>query len=209
MELADGLYDPALVLTPHLDDEGRLRDFRIRHANEHFQDPAGRSRGAVDGALLLEAYPTTAGENELFERIERVYATGEPFRARRTRLTALVDQVPLASVADLSISRHGDSVLLIWRIEDETARLASLLQHAQRLGRIGGFEEDVLTGEITWNGQLFDLFGRDITEGPVPCATSSPTPTPTTRSPSGASSRPCSSSGGPARRPSACSAGTA
>ncbi|WP_432088144.1 MULTISPECIES: SpoIIE family protein phosphatase [unclassified Streptomyces] len=167
VELADGLYDPALVLTPHLDDEGRLRDFRIRHANEHFQDPAGRSRGAVDGALLLEAYPTTAGENELFERIERVYATGEPFRARRTRLTALVDQVPLASAADLSISRHGDSVLLIWRIEDETARLASLLQHAQRLGRIGGFEEDVLTGEITWNGQLFDLFGRDMTEGPV------------------------------------------
>ncbi|MFC7931611.1 SpoIIE family protein phosphatase [Streptomyces cinereoruber] len=167
VELADGLYDPALVLTPHLEGEGRLRDFRIRHANEHFQDPAGRSRGAVDGALLLEAYPTTAGENELFERIERVYATGEPFRARRTRLTALVDQVPLASAADLSISRHGDSVLLIWRIEDESARLASLLQHAQRLGRIGGFEEDVLTGEITWNGQLFDLFGRDLTEGPV------------------------------------------
>ncbi|MBT2440337.1 SpoIIE family protein phosphatase [Streptomyces sp. ISL-36] len=167
VDLADGLYDPALVLTPYLDGEGRLRDFRIRHANEHFQDPAGRARSAVDGALLLEAYPTAAGENELFEWIERVYATGEPFRARRTRLTALVDQVPLASAADLSISRHGDSVLLIWRIEDETARLASLLQHAQRLGRIGGFEENVLTGDITWNGQLFDLYGRDAAEAPV------------------------------------------
>ncbi|MFE7809912.1 GAF domain-containing SpoIIE family protein phosphatase [Streptomyces sp. NPDC057430] len=167
IELADGLYDPVLVLTPDLDADGRLRDFRIRHANAHFQDPAGRSRGAVDGALLLEAYPTAAGESELFERIERVYATGEPFRARRTRLTALVDQVPLASAADISISRHGDSVLLVWRIEDESARLASLLQHAQRLGRIGGFEEDVLTGEITWSGQLFDLFGQDVGEAPV------------------------------------------
>ncbi|MER5961536.1 SpoIIE family protein phosphatase [Streptomyces sp. NPDC002057] len=167
VELADGLYDPVLVLTPHLDIDGHLRDFRIRHANAHFQDPAGRPRSAVDGALLLEAYPTTAGESELFERIERVYATGEPFRARRTSLTALVDQVPLASAADISISRHGDSVLLVWRIEDESARLASLLQHAQRLGRIGGFEEDVLTGEITWNGQLYDLFGRDAGEAPV------------------------------------------
>ena len=55
-------------------------------------------------------------------------------------------------MADVSISRHGSSVLLIWRIEDEAARLASLLQHAQRLGRIGGFEENLLTGEITWNG---------------------------------------------------------
>ncbi|MFD7962888.1 SpoIIE family protein phosphatase [Streptomyces zaomyceticus] len=166
-ELSDGLYDPALVLTPHLDEEGRLADFRIRHANAHFQDPAGRPRGTVDGALLLEAYPATADGSELFERIERVHATGEPFRARRTRLTALVDQVPLTSLADISISRYGGSVLLIWRVEDEAAHLASLLQHAQRLGRVGAFEEDALTGDITWHGQLFELFGRRPTEAPV------------------------------------------
>ncbi|MFB6831334.1 SpoIIE family protein phosphatase, partial [Streptomyces hydrogenans] len=167
VELSDGLYDPALVLTPHLDEEGRLADFRVRHANAHFQDPAGRPRGSVDGALLLEAYPAMAGEGELFDRIERVYATGEPFRARRVRLTALVDQVPLTSPADISISRHGAAVLLIWRVEDETARLAGLLQHAQRLGRVGAFEEDVVTGDITWHGQLFDFFGRSPAESPV------------------------------------------
>ncbi|MFB7353111.1 SpoIIE family protein phosphatase [Streptomyces gardneri] len=166
-ELSDGLYDPALVLTPHLDEAGKLVDFRIRHANAHFRDPAGRPRGSVDGALLLEAYPATAGGSELFERIERVYATGEPFRARRARLTALVDQVPLASLADISISRYGASVLLIWRVEDESARLASLLQHAQRLGRVGAFEEDVVAGDITWHGQLYELFGRRPTEPPV------------------------------------------
>ncbi|MFD5770279.1 SpoIIE family protein phosphatase [Streptomyces sp. NPDC127049] len=166
-ELSDGLYDPALVLTPHLDEAGRLVDFRIRHANAHFQDPAGRPRGSVDGALLLEAYPATAGGSELFDRIERVHATGEPFRARRVRLTALVDEVPLASLADISITRCGAAVLLIWRVEDESARLASLLQHAQRLGRVGAFEEDVVTGEITWHGQLFELFGRRPTEPPV------------------------------------------
>lgn len=168
MDLADGLHDPALVLVPHLDDEGRLVDFRIQHVNSRFLDPAGRSRAVVGGALLLEAYPMAAGAGELFQRVERVYATGEPFRAHRMRLTALVDQVPLSAVADISISRHGSSVLLIWRIEDETARLASLLQHAQRLGRIGGFEENLLTSEITWNSQLFDLYGRPPTSSPVP-----------------------------------------
>ncbi|MFI1702657.1 MULTISPECIES: SpoIIE family protein phosphatase [Streptomyces] len=167
IDLSDGLYDPALVLTPQLDPEGHLTDFRIRHANSSFLDPAGRPRSAVHGSLLLEAYPTAAGDSELFEKIERVYATGEAFRAQRMTLTALVDQVPLAAVADLSISRHADSVLLIWRIEDETARLASLLQHAQRLGRIGGFEENLVNGEITWNGQLFALHGRAVTEKPV------------------------------------------
>ncbi|MGC5039717.1 SpoIIE family protein phosphatase [Streptomyces sp. DT190] len=168
MDLADGLHDPALVLVPHLDADGHLVDFRIQHVNDRFLDPAGRPRAVVSGALLLEAYPMAAGESELFQRVERVYATGEPFRARRMNLTALVDQVPLSAIADISISRHGTSVLLLWRIEDETARLASLLQNAQRLGRIGGFEENVLTGEITWNGQLFDLYGRPQTSTPVP-----------------------------------------
>ncbi|WP_324789573.1 SpoIIE family protein phosphatase [Streptomyces sp. H51] len=166
--LADGLHDPALVLVPYLDPAGELVDFRIHHVNSRFLDPAGRPRGVVNGALLLEAYPMAAGDSELFEQVERVYATGEPFRAHRMRLTALVDDVPLAAVADINISRHGGSVLLIWRIEDETARLASLLQHAQRLGRIGGFEENLLTGEITWNGQLYSLYGRPATSGPVP-----------------------------------------
>ncbi|MFF8449761.1 SpoIIE family protein phosphatase [Streptomyces leeuwenhoekii] len=168
MDLADGLHDPALVLVPHLDGSGNLADFRIQHVNDRFLDPAGRPRAVVSGALLLEAYPMAAGESELFQRVERVYATGEPFRAQRMNLTALVDQVPLSAVADISVSRHGNAVLLIWRIEDETARLASLLQHAQRLGRIGGFEENLLTGEITWNGQLFDLYGRPESSMPVP-----------------------------------------
>ncbi|MEU0075949.1 SpoIIE family protein phosphatase [Streptomyces sp. NPDC006332] len=168
MDLADGLHDPALVLVPHLDGSGHLVDFRIQHVNSRFLDPAGRPRAVVSGALLLEAYPMAAAESELFQRVERVYATGEPFRARRMNLTALVDQVPLSAVADISVSRHGSAVLLLWRIEDETARLASLLQHAQRLGRIGGFEEILLTGEITWNGQLFDLYGLSSSSAPVP-----------------------------------------
>ncbi|MFE0274516.1 PP2C family protein-serine/threonine phosphatase [Streptomyces sp. NPDC058992] len=167
VELSEGLHDPALVLTPHLDAQGHLTDFRVRHANSRFLDPAGRPRSAVGGALLLEAYPMAAADSDLFDKVERVYATGEPFRARRMTLTALVDQVPLDTVADLSISRHGHAVLLIWRIEDETARLASLLQHAQRLGRIGGFEENLVSGEVTWNGQLFALYGRAVTDSPV------------------------------------------
>ncbi|MBZ9593963.1 SpoIIE family protein phosphatase [Streptomyces yangpuensis] len=167
IDLAEGLQDPAVVLTPVLDPEGRLTDFRIRYAGSRFVDPVGRPRGDVNGALLLEAYPMAAAENGLFDIIERVHATGEPFRAERMSLTALVDQIPLTSVADISVSRHGAAVLLIWRIEDETARLANLLQHAQRLGRIGGFEENLATGETTWNAQLYALHGLPATAPPV------------------------------------------
>ncbi|HEX2315367.1 MAG TPA: SpoIIE family protein phosphatase [Thermomonospora sp.] len=159
VDLADGLHDPALVLLPHLDADGRLADFRIHHANARFVDPAGRPRAAVIGGLLLETYPMAAGQSGLMENVERVHATGEPFRAEGMTLTALVGQVPVPGLADISISRLGGAVLLIWRVEDETARLARLLQHAQRLVSIGGFEENALTGEVTWNDQLFTLYG--------------------------------------------------
>ncbi|MFF8811682.1 SpoIIE family protein phosphatase [Streptomyces pactum] len=168
VDLAGGLHDPALVLRPHLGPDGRLVDFRIHHANSLFVDPAGRPRAAVTGSLLLEAYPLAADDGGLFEKVQRVHATGEPFRSDRMALTALVGQVPVTAVTGVSISRHGDGVLLIWRIESEAARLANLLQHAQRLGRIGGFEENLETGEIVWNSQLYHLYGLPVTALPVP-----------------------------------------
>ncbi|MEU9235613.1 SpoIIE family protein phosphatase [Streptomyces subrutilus] len=167
-DLADHLQDPVLILTPSLDPAGRLADFRIHHANRQFSDPAGRTRSTITGTHFLEAYPTAAENNGMFSMLERVYATGEPCQAPRTTLTAVVDQVPLTTVADVSVTRHGTALLLIWKIEDETARLATLLQHAQRLGRVGGFEEFTTTGEISWNGQLFALFGLPLTASPVP-----------------------------------------
>ncbi|QFZ19158.1 SpoIIE family protein phosphatase [Saccharothrix syringae] len=170
VDLAEVLLDPALVLRPHLSPTGELLDFRIHHVNNRFVDLAGRPRATVTGMLLLEAYPLAAGEGDLFDKVEHVHATGEPFRSERMALTALVDQVPLSVTAGVGISRHGDSVLVVWRVEDETARLANLLHHAQRLGRIGGFEEDVVGGRITWNSQLFTLYGLEPTEDPVPLA---------------------------------------
>ncbi|MGW0366183.1 SpoIIE family protein phosphatase [Streptomyces sp. NPDC002990] len=167
-DLADNLYDPALVLTPALDADGRLADFRIHHVNEHFVDPVGRPRGAISGSLLLEAYPTAVEDDGLYEKIERTYATGEALRTHRTTLTALIGQVALPAVTDVSISRHGTALLLLWRTEDRTAQLAGLLQHAQRLGRVGGFEENFVTGEITWNSQLFDIYGQPASAAPIP-----------------------------------------
>ncbi|GAA2507032.1 SpoIIE family protein phosphatase [Streptomyces thermolineatus] len=170
VDLADGLLDPALVLRPVLDDRGHVTDFRIAYTNEHFTDLAGRSRAAVTGMRLLEAYPLAARNGGLHEHVLRVHATGEPFRAERMTLTALVDQVTITAVAAVGIGRYGDSVLLSMRTEDEATRLATLLQHAQRLGRIGGFEENTVTGEIIWNSQLYALHGLPPTASPVPLA---------------------------------------
>jgi serine phosphatase RsbU (regulator of sigma subunit)/PAS domain-containing protein len=168
VDLADGLLDTALVLGPELSPEGTITDFRIHHVNNRFVDLAGRPRAAVAGKSLLEVYPLAAGEGDLFDKIEHVHATGEPFRAEHMSLAALVDDVPLTVTAGVSITRHGALVLLVWRVQDEATRLANLLQHAQRLGRVGGFEEEQHSGTIVWNSQLYALFGREPGADPVP-----------------------------------------
>ncbi|GHH32403.1 SpoIIE family protein phosphatase [Lentzea cavernae] len=169
-DLADGLLDPALVLGPEIAADGTLSDFRVHHVNNRFSDLAGRTRDAVAGKLLLEAYPLIAAEGNLFDKIERVHATGEPFRAERMTLSTLIDEVPITVTTSVSITRHGVLVLLVWRVQDEAARLANLLQHAQRLGRIGGFEEEPLQGKVIWNSQLYALYGMNPGEEPVPLA---------------------------------------
>ncbi|UBU17430.1 SpoIIE family protein phosphatase [Nonomuraea gerenzanensis] len=164
VDLADALPDPALVLQAHLDVGDEPVDFRIRHVNERITGGDGLLLEAfplVPGGLLLEAYPRAAGG--LFERLLQVHATGKPFRAARMTLG-----LSATGVADVSLTRHGDSVLMVWRAHDEDARLAGLLEHAQRLGRIGGFEENAVTGQVTWNAQLYSLYGMAPGDRPIP-----------------------------------------
>ena len=168
VELVDGLWDPTMILRPELDADGTVRDFRLHHLNSHVADLAGRSHTELTGSSLLESYPMTARSGGVFEKLEQVYATGEPFRSRRMAAGTLVDQVPLTVFARVSITRHGQELVLTWRADDEATRLADLLQHAQRLGRIGGFEENLQTGEIIWNSQLFELCGMRPTDPPIP-----------------------------------------
>ncbi|WP_082527154.1 SpoIIE family protein phosphatase [Kitasatospora sp. MBT63] len=167
LQLADGLHDPCLVLEPLTGAPDLPLRFLIRHVNPGFVDFAGRRPGAVVGTRLLDAYPLAAEPGGLFEKVEHVFATGEPFRAESMRLAALVDGVPLTTEARVSISRHGRHLAVVWRLDDGTPRVARLLQHAQRLGRIGGFEENLTTGQIAWNEPLFELHGLPPTARPI------------------------------------------
>ncbi|MFB7383537.1 ANTAR domain-containing protein, partial [Kitasatospora purpeofusca] len=165
--LTDGVLDPCLILRLAPGRAELPLEFGVRHVNPAFVDFAGRPNSAVAGARLLEAYPLAAEAGGLAEKVEHVFATGEPFRTTDMRLAATVDGIPLLARAQVSISRHGRHIVVIWRLDDGTPRVARLLQHAQRLGRIGGFEENVQTGQIAWNETLFDLHGLPATAQPI------------------------------------------
>jgi serine phosphatase RsbU (regulator of sigma subunit)/PAS domain-containing protein len=167
--LLDGVIESAMFAHPVRDAGGAVTDFRIGHVSADFRDPAGRKAADLAGRPLLEVYPLAALAGGLFDRAVEVLTTGEP-RHLSGGISALVTDAGVAPVMDIRIAPLFDGVVVAWRPIGEAERLASLLQHAERLGRIGGWEENLLTGEVRWTESAFALFGRDRDAGPVPLA---------------------------------------
>jgi PAS domain-containing protein len=176
LALLDGLLDGCLFARAVRNPGGLVTDFRIDHVNDGFRDPAGRGAGDLTGSHLLELYPEAASAGGLFDRCLAVLATGEPQQLPGEAITAqagLEDTAkgtpgdperpaPGTAPADsatIRIARLYDGVAMAWRGSNDADRLAALLQQAQRLGRIGGWEENVRTGEVSWTEAAFALFG--------------------------------------------------
>ena len=159
--LLDDLAESVMMVTPVRGRAGKLRDFVIAHLSPGFADPAGRDARELDGLTLLEAYPDSASGGGLFARAAQVLADGRPQRVpgEAGPLTGAADTVP---VADLRAAACGDSVVFTWRrLAAEDGRLAELLDHVQRIGQLGGWEEDLALGFTHWTDAAFDVFGLD------------------------------------------------
>jgi serine phosphatase RsbU (regulator of sigma subunit)/PAS domain-containing protein len=166
--LLDGLADSVLVVQAIRDDAGRVTDFSIEHASPGFRDPAGRTGTGLAGLTLLEAYPASVSGQGLFARALQVLADGVsqyvpgPFSqspsAGLIRSDATAGLAP-ASQAGLRVARFFDGVIFTWHGGGTADPLAPLLEHAQRLGRLGGWEENLVTGVVRWTDSAFELFG--------------------------------------------------
>jgi len=173
LALLDSLLDGCMFARAVRDTGGLVTDFRIDHVSDGFRDPVGRSAADLNGSHLLELYPGAVSAGGLFDRCLAVLATGEPQQLSGELITtqaspvdpvqrAAADAAPAdAAPADVTIriARLYDGVAIAWRGSHDTDRLAALLQHAQRLGRIGGWEENIRTGEVSWTEAAFALFG--------------------------------------------------
>jgi PAS domain-containing protein len=173
LALLDSLLDGCMFARAVRDPGGLVTDFRIDHVSDGFRDPVGRSAADLNGSHLLELYPGAVSAGGLFDRCLAVLATGEPQQLSGELITtqaspvdpvqrAAADAAPAdAAPADatIRIARLYDGVAIAWRGSHDTDRLAALLQHAQRLGRIGGWEENIRTGEVSWTEAAFALFG--------------------------------------------------
>lgn len=158
--LMDGLLEAYLFAHAVRDDEGGVADFRIDHASAGFRDPAGRGAAELADRQLLELYPAAALADGLFDTCVTALATGEPQYVSGEIVAAQTGYAGPGPAPAARIARLYDGVVIAWRGADDTGRLATLLQHAQRLGRIGSWEENLRTGEVHWTESAFALFGQ-------------------------------------------------
>jgi serine phosphatase RsbU (regulator of sigma subunit) len=164
--LLGGLADSVLVAQAIRDEAGQLTDFGIEYISPCFSDPAGRTEPDVARLTLLEAYPASVSGQGLFARAGQVLADGVPQHVPGPLGASLAsglsvggagaDQAPLA---DLRVARFFDGVIFTWHRASADHQMAVLLEHAQRLGRLGGWEENLVTGTVRWTDTAFELFG--------------------------------------------------
>jgi serine phosphatase RsbU (regulator of sigma subunit) len=167
--LLDTLLGSALFASATRDGAGVITDFRISYLSKGFTDPAGRAAAALAGRPLMEVYPAAALAGGLYDRAVEVMATGEAQYTSGEIIAAPVAGGVATPVLEVRIARLYDGVVITWRPAGEVERLGALLHQAQRLGRIGGWEENLLTGEVLWTERTFALFGQPPGD-PVPVA---------------------------------------
>ncbi|HET9899011.1 MAG TPA: SpoIIE family protein phosphatase [Streptosporangiaceae bacterium] len=150
LDLLEGLHESILFALPIRADDGAVTDFRIIRVSEAFRDPAGRSPADLAGQSLIEAYPAAAMPGGLLEHAVQVARTG---------IAQHISGGLITGIASVRIARLADGIAISPRHAAEADRLATLLEHAQRLGRFGGWEENLAAGTVHWSRAMFPLFG--------------------------------------------------
>jgi len=147
---------------------GAVVDLEIDYVSQDFVDPLGRSRADLLGRRLLELYPLAGLPRGLFERLLEVHATGEPWHARHVTLPTIMGGAPTSVDLDVRAGPFFDGLAISWTVCDRSDQVAALLRHTERMGRLGTWHHNLVTGEDAWSEYTFTLFGLPASATPVP-----------------------------------------
>ncbi|MFF0474835.1 SpoIIE family protein phosphatase [Streptomyces sp. NPDC004284] len=162
----DALSGPAILLTPLRSDSGEVEDYRIDAASPEAVDVAGRRGKELVGRRILETYPTVAG-TALWDGYQNTLVTGTVYVSEPFTYEEVTAGVLRQSVYSVRSSRHGGRLVVSWIRHDTSEREARRLAEVQRLGNLGWASWNLITDIITWSDQVYVIFDRDPTRGPM------------------------------------------
>ncbi|MFD0561167.1 PAS domain-containing protein [Kitasatospora saccharophila] len=156
--MLDGLLDPVLLLRTVRDQDGKVTDLRVEHANAPTVDLAGRDAAELRGRRLTELYPGMVASGT-FDRLRTAAADGIPYRGEAERYVETVAGSTRSSAMTVHATPFQDGLLLTWRAHDERDRRIAQLAQTARLARVGTWEWHPGERRITCSDGVPQLFG--------------------------------------------------
>ncbi|MEU6466448.1 SpoIIE family protein phosphatase [Streptomyces sp. NPDC046976] len=162
----DALPGAAVLLTPLRTAAGEVTDYRIDAATPQAVDVSGRTGRDMVGRLILESYPSVAGE-PLWRGYLETLESGVPFESEPFAYQETVGDMALTGTFSVRAAPLGGGLLVSWLRHDPLDRQEQRLADVQRLGNLGWANWNLRTQEISWSAQAYAVLGRDPEQGPL------------------------------------------
>jgi serine phosphatase RsbU (regulator of sigma subunit)/PAS domain-containing protein len=145
-------------LTAQRDDAGGLVDLVWRAASPEARTTDGRRGSQLVGERILRNWPG-ARDSERWAIYRAVLDTGCPAVVGPFRHDA--------DMVTVRVHRLGEGLLLNWNRLDDPASESERVAGTERLGNLGWGEWDLVSGEVYWSSQLYRIYERDPSLGPL------------------------------------------
>ncbi|MEO3870633.1 SpoIIE family protein phosphatase [Nonomuraea sp. B12E4] len=165
--MLEAVHASALYLAPIKDPAGRVVDFLIVAANRHARTVSGRTADELTGRRLLVVSPGVASSGLLDDYIA-VFETGDSVHREPLEFVEVRDYLLWPATLSVRAARVDDGLLVSWRVLDDEELLVSGWERAQRLAELGWGEWNLATRRALWTSQMYEMFGRDRADGPLP-----------------------------------------
>ncbi|GAA2152666.1 hypothetical protein GCM10009760_49600 [Kitasatospora kazusensis] len=160
-----GLPGSVALLRAEYGPGGEVTDFRFTATSPEAVDIAGRRGSELVGLSVLEIYPGVAG-TPLWQGYLQALRTGEAWQGE-LEYEEVAAGVPRLSRYNVRAVPCLGGLAVSWNRLDTGEREQRRLALMQRLGRMGWVDRDLVRGDITWSDEVYSIFGRDRSLGPM------------------------------------------
>lgn len=160
--IVDSSLDSVMAFQSVRDENGHIVDFEWIYVNTRAADMVGRDVESLIGRRLLVEMPGNREEG-LFDDYVRVVEEGNP----NVREFYYEHEDVEAYLVNTSV-KLGDGFMVAFRDvtperlrEEELRSSQRLLAHAQTLAKMGSWQWDPQSGELSWSDELYRIYGLD------------------------------------------------
>ncbi|WP_079197083.1 PP2C family protein-serine/threonine phosphatase [Streptomyces sp. CB02261] len=165
-ELLDGLPGSVTFLVPLYGADGEVEDFRVEAASPDALDIGGRRGGELVGLSIAETYPSVRG-TPLWHGYLGVLAGGARYEGEPFEYEEVLAGFPRRSRFTVRAAACQGGLIVSWVRLDSGEREQRRLEVMQRLGSMGWANWDLVRSTLTWSRQVYDIFDRDPSLGPI------------------------------------------